>query len=95
VPAELVPHRGQDFVGEVVFAARAKSLVERRAQHGYRNRFIEDGGDGPDNPGKYELPPSMMRSLDAPFSLWKHLPNCLRTFMTVVLQMPGLTTIVV
>src|SRR5215472_16871992 len=45
--AELVTHGREQFVGEVRFAARTETLVERRGQHVHRYAFIDAGLDRP------------------------------------------------
>src|SRR2546422_1406093 len=45
--AELVAHRGQQLVREVGLAAGAEALVQRRAQDGRRDGFVDRGGKRP------------------------------------------------
>src|SRR5271156_447004 len=47
VSAELVAHRGKQFVREVCSAARSEAFVERRGQHVRRNAFVDCSVDSP------------------------------------------------
>src|SRR4030095_11521113 len=47
VPAELVAHRGEQFVGEICVATRAKSFIERCTQNVSRHGLVDGGLDRP------------------------------------------------
>src|SRR5580698_9919689 len=47
VPAELVAHGGEEFVGEVGVAAGAETLVEGGGEDGCGDAFIDAGSDRP------------------------------------------------
>src|SRR5579883_1374139 len=47
MPAELVAHRRENLALKIGQAARAEALVQRAAQDGHGNAFVDGGLDGP------------------------------------------------
>ena len=47
VSAELVAHGRQKLQSELILASRAESLIERGAQYGRGNGFVDGRNDGP------------------------------------------------
>ncbi len=47
VTAELLAHRGEHLVGEVVVSARGETLIQRRGQHRRRHPLIDRRDRGP------------------------------------------------
>src|ERR1700680_966949 len=47
VPAELVAHAGEHFLGEGVILARTEARVERSRKHVAGNSLLDGGHDGP------------------------------------------------
>src|SRR4029450_11936518 len=57
VPAELVAHRGEQLVGKICLATRAKTLIQRSCQDMSRHTLVDGSLDRPASlPGVRNLP---------------------------------------